>query len=656
MKRILAAAALAAVLARPAGAICTNTTGSLVLKKPTVGDSGQVWADCLRYDFDLLSSSVALVAASTTTAYHFGEIYVNRIGGRSTGTPNIRLSSSVYQDAGTFFTTYGTMTVVGNAFSVGSSTLVVAGGLLGVGVNPSTIFQVGAATFSVASTSGGRIGVGTTSPGTMVHANASFSTGDADVRLQSDYGNGFAAMTGSGQGANTRGKFFLNSGTSPDATKGIAICGASADDCLQGHVGVGTKSPVGPFQVGGGTLTVVNGRVGIGTTNPSVYKLYIDGGSAPLAIDGSGHIVFLVGTSQKGVLQHSGNDLQYYNVAAGANMLVVTGTGFVGIKTSNPATTLDVEGTLQAGSGATKSTFTTTGSLTLNTNASLQVGTTFYVGNGRVGVGTTSPITNLHVKGGDPTTMTVESGGSGQAARISMSDGETWTVETKNDAMSFAESGVGSRLYMENTGNVGVGTTIPATRLDVAGSAQFASGVSRSTFNATPSATVYSLNLSSGLAVALGHVKFPDGTRQFTAAGSGTGDFINGSNNTTTGNNTHTGTETFTGPIVSSQTAAAWVVFVGTGTVTIMKSNNVASITDNGTGVYVVNLAITMADAFYAVSIESMRSLNPNANAHCHLDGDSPPSATAFGIECGEAEAYTVEDQAKVHAVIYGNR
>ncbi len=47
--------------------------------------------------------------------------------------------------------------------------------------------------------------------------------------------------------------------------------------------------------------------------------------------------------------------------------------------------------------------------------------------------------------------------------------------------------------------------------------------------------------------------------------------------------------------------AKAWVNFTGTGTVTIRKSFNVSSITDNGVGDYTINFTTPMADADYAV-------------------------------------------------------
>jgi hypothetical protein len=54
-----------------------------------------------------------------------------------------------------------------------------------------------------------------------------------------------------------------------------------------------------------------------------------------------------------------------------------------------------------------------------------------------------------------------------------------------------------------------------------------------------------------------------------------------------------------------SYSARAWVNFNGTGTVAIRGSGNVSSITDNGTGQYVVNFTTAMADTNYAVVINA---------------------------------------------------
>ena len=50
--------------------------------------------------------------------------------------------------------------------------------------------------------------------------------------------------------------------------------------------------------------------------------------------------------------------------------------------------------------------------------------------------------------------------------------------------------------------------------------------------------------------------------------------------------------------------ALAWVNFNGTGTVAIRSSYNVSSITDGGTGAYVVNFTNALSDANYAVTAD----------------------------------------------------
>ena len=53
------------------------------------------------------------------------------------------------------------------------------------------------------------------------------------------------------------------------------------------------------------------------------------------------------------------------------------------------------------------------------------------------------------------------------------------------------------------------------------------------------------------------------------------------------------------GSSIDGYTAQAWVNFNGTGTVAIRESQNISSITDNGTGNYTVNFLTNMSDANY---------------------------------------------------------
>lgn len=55
--------------------------------------------------------------------------------------------------------------------------------------------------------------------------------------------------------------------------------------------------------------------------------------------------------------------------------------------------------------------------------------------------------------------------------------------------------------------------------------------------------------------------------------------------------------------VLKTQLCSAWVKFNGTGTVAIVDSYNVSSITDNGTGQYTVNFATNMSNANYSTNV-----------------------------------------------------
>lgn len=77
----------------------------------------------------------------------------------------------------------------------------------------------------------------------------------------------------------------------------------------------------------------------------------------------------------------------------------------------------------------------------------------------------------------------------------------------------------------------------------------------------------------------------------------------------------------------------AWVNFNGTGTVAIRSQFNVSSITDNGTGVYVVNFTNALPDANYtAICGSSNLSANQNVWSFGVSPYDANPTTTALSI------------------------
>ena len=86
-------------------------------------------------------------------------------------------------------------------------------------------------------------------------------------------------------------------------------------------------------------------------------------------------------------------------------------------------------------------------------------------------------------------------------------------------------------------------------------------------------------------------------------------------------------------PTVKSQQLipTAWVNFKGTSTVSIRGSENVSSITDNGTGSYSINFATSLSNANYSVS--GMCEESGSGYAHLFIDRTYAISTNAVHIQ-----------------------
>ena len=85
------------------------------------------------------------------------------------------------------------------------------------------------------------------------------------------------------------------------------------------------------------------------------------------------------------------------------------------------------------------------------------------------------------------------------------------------------------------------------------------------------------------------------------------------------------------GSVATAYGCRAWVNFNGTGTVAILASGNVTSITDNGTGEYTVNITNAMPDANYAVG----------GTAWYAGDNSNPPAVMMLSRRTGSAQTTT---------------
>ena len=131
---------------------------------------------------------------------------------------------------------------------------------------------------------------------------------------------------------------------------------------------------------------------------------------------------------------------------------------------------------------------------------------------GRVGIGTASPSRQLHLVGSNPMVLIEGSGGNGRQYALASSDDTTGAAVDGGNPGSFAiydDTANAARLVINSSGNVGIGTTSMAGKLNVQGSA---GGVALQTTDATnstfrishPSAAVTLLSGGSSQHLALG--------------------------------------------------------------------------------------------------------------------------------------------------------
>jgi hypothetical protein len=113
-------------------------------------------------------------------------------------------------------------------------------------------------------------------------------------------------------------------------------------------------------------------------------------------------------------------------------------------------------------------------------------------------------------------------------------------------------------------------------------------------------------------------------------------------------NSTATGVSIGTAGYFSSQLAKAWVNFNGTGTVAIVSSYNVSSITDLGTGNYRVNFSSTLSTIPSVAASTSNESVNTNFGVN--VNSYTTSTVNLYCVENG-----TVTDKSAISAIVFSN-
>jgi hypothetical protein len=400
-------------------------------------------------------------------------------------------------------------------------------------------------------TNAGNVGIGTTSPTTPLYvigavssvADTSFiaSASDGTARVQGFKASNTGGYLISGVESSVGGGIYSGS----SAYAGVIGVGGTAGAPLQlatnnairmtidyanGNVGIGTTSPTYKLQVAGsldaqaitingapissvssqwttnGTSVYYNsGNVGIGTTAPgSILHIKKDQTAATNLIienDGVTGSTGILFNNQNGDRGFFSQDVVSADISIGAAsptaLVTIKSTGNVGIGTTSPGAKLEISGGQLKMAGTAQILFrddtagiysTATNEISIFTNGGNRL--TVNSG-GNVGIGTTSPGTQLHIYNNTSSShQTIEFGGDSMAySEYKNSDGSLWIGKTRsvgnglltgeianagvivmptNDALQFGTNDT-SRITILGSGNVGIGTTAPGTTLDVAG-------------------------------------------------------------------------------------------------------------------------------------------------------------------------------------------
>jgi len=405
---------------------------------------------------------------------------------------------------------------IGGACSVATGSAVLMNGMLLI-CNGSTW------TLGEGFSSSGNVGIGTTSPGYTLDVNGAINAqgNSGYLRLTSGTGEGSGSDYWIGRGdafggSNGTLAFYAPSSSGSGLEFGIANSAKMVMNS-SGYVGIGTASPTSLLEVKGMALAD-NGVRATGTFSTDL--------ASSAGIDETGNTMRLISWGVSGTYG-SYNFLAQQDTAPDGSVsrMYINSSGNVGIGTTGPGATLEVNGTLKVDSTATYSGAITTSSPyiyldgatgTVNstggpfiygdanntvmkigsgggglavqnyagiTEAFLATSGNSYIVGGNVGIGTTSPQSTLDVAGN----IVTDAGGNLSFQGVNNNNGIWWYAlnnaswgrisrNTSTGALQIDAQSTGYPILLNaynSGGDVGIGTTSPGYTLDVSGTGRF---------------------------------------------------------------------------------------------------------------------------------------------------------------------------------------
>jgi hypothetical protein len=259
-----------------------------------------------------------------------------------------------------------------------------------------------------------------------------------------------------------------------------------------GRLGIGTSSPSGPLHVANATAGAQNLVRFQNTANGTDFRVASPAGASQFfATAEAGDSVLRAETNNLAICTADGTKNILFGSSAAQRMCIL-GTGNVGIGTASPATTLDVNGDvtitdkiIHSGDTNTAIRFPAADTVSVETGGSERARID---SSGRLGIGTSSPNTKLHIVDGE---FTVSAGGNvvdaGGVINFGITTLSTYspmaTVQglLVNSVGSELQGGLGfftrpsgiagqslqRRMTITNGGLVGIGTTTPQSKFHV---------------------------------------------------------------------------------------------------------------------------------------------------------------------------------------------